>query len=114
MAGEFGHVSVDENGPRVRAAIEAAGSGTRRIPRRWSTTAATARTRPARGGDDLPDLLRLAATGDARAVEAIEHMARFLGIGLAGLVTGLSPEVIVIVGEVTAAWDRFGPIVAAW
>ena len=44
--------------------------------------------------------------------EAIEQMARFLGIGLAGLVTGLSPELIVIVGEVTAAWDRFGPIVA--
>ena len=39
-------------------------------------------------------------------------MARFLGIGLAGLVTGLSPELIVIVGDLTAAWDRFGPIVA--
>jgi len=39
-------------------------------------------------------------------------MATHLGIGLAGLITGLSPEIIVIVGEVTAAWDRIGPIVA--
>jgi predicted NBD/HSP70 family sugar kinase len=38
-------------------------------------------------------------------------MAKYLGIGLAGLVTGLSPEVIIVVGEVTAAWDRVGPIV---
>ena len=39
-------------------------------------------------------------------------MARYLGIGLARLVTGLAPQVLVIVGEVTAAWDRVGPIVA--
>ena len=38
-------------------------------------------------------------------------MARFLGIGIAGLITGLAPEVIMIIGEVTAAWDRLGPLV---
>ena len=38
-------------------------------------------------------------------------MGRFLGIGLAALATGLAPEVIVIVGDVTAAWDRVGPFV---
>jgi transcriptional regulator of PTS gene len=38
-------------------------------------------------------------------------MAHYLGIGLAGLATGLSPEVMVIVGEVTSAWDRVGPII---
>ena len=59
-------------------------------------------------------LRRLAArcrAGRPRAVEALERMARFLGIGLAGLITGLAPEVIVVIGEVTAAWDRVGPIV---
>ena len=40
-------------------------------------------------------------------------MARFLGFGLAGLATGLAPEVIVMIGEITAAWDRLGPIVLA-
>ena len=38
-------------------------------------------------------------------------MGRFLGIGLAALTTGLAPDVIVIVGDVTAAWDRVGPFV---
>ena len=42
----------------------------------------------------------------------IERMGEFLGIGLAGLITGLSPEVVVIVGEVTGAWDVVGPLVA--
>ena len=39
-------------------------------------------------------------------------MARYLGIGIASLMTGLAPEVIVIIGEVTGAWDRVGPIVS--
>ena len=39
-------------------------------------------------------------------------MAQYLGMGLAGVITGLSPEVVVIVGEVTGVWDRVGPIVA--
>jgi predicted NBD/HSP70 family sugar kinase len=38
-------------------------------------------------------------------------MAHYLGVGLAALITGLSPQVVVVVGEVTAAWDLVGPIV---
>jgi predicted NBD/HSP70 family sugar kinase len=38
-------------------------------------------------------------------------MAYFLGRGLAALVTGLAPDLIVVIGEVTAAWDRVGPVV---
>ena len=38
-------------------------------------------------------------------------MAHYLGVGIAMLVTGLAPEVIVVVGEVTRAWDRVGPII---
>jgi predicted NBD/HSP70 family sugar kinase len=58
------------------------------------------------------DLLRLVRTGDARARRAIERMAHFLGVGLAALATGLAPDVIVVVGEVTSAWDLVGPIVS--
>jgi predicted NBD/HSP70 family sugar kinase len=57
------------------------------------------------------EILRLAEDGHGRAVEALDRMAHFLGWGLAGLVTGLPPEVIVIVGEVTCAWNRVGPLV---
>jgi predicted NBD/HSP70 family sugar kinase len=39
-------------------------------------------------------------------------MAHYLGKGISMLVTGLAPEAIVVVGEVTRAWDRVGAIIA--
>jgi Transcriptional regulator/sugar kinase len=56
-------------------------------------------------------LLRLAEQGDTKAVEALEEMAKYLGRGIAPLVSGLAPDMIVIVGEVTRAWQRVGPII---
>jgi predicted NBD/HSP70 family sugar kinase len=58
------------------------------------------------------DLLRLAEEGNPPASETLDRMAHFIGVGLATIVTGLAPEVIVIVGEVTSAWGRVGPAVA--
>src|SRR5262249_3609224 len=57
------------------------------------------------------DLLRLAEQGDPHAVRAIEKMARYLGDGIALLVTGLAPDVIVVVVEVTRLWNKDGPII---
>jgi predicted NBD/HSP70 family sugar kinase len=49
--------------------------------------------------------------GDRKAGEALDRQARYLGNGLAALRTGLAPEVIVVFGEITGAWDRVGPII---
>jgi predicted NBD/HSP70 family sugar kinase len=57
------------------------------------------------------DLIRRADGGDLRAAASLERMARYLGFGLAALVTGLAPELIVVIGEVTRAWARVGPLV---
>jgi predicted NBD/HSP70 family sugar kinase len=38
-------------------------------------------------------------------------MANYLGRGIAPLVAGLAPDMIVIVGEVTRAWHQVGPII---
>jgi len=57
------------------------------------------------------DLLRQAVAGDGCAGATLERQARYLGMGLAALRTGLSPEVIVVFGEITGAWGRIGPIV---
>jgi predicted NBD/HSP70 family sugar kinase len=110
MAGEFGHVTVDEDGPPCLC-------GKRGCWERYASNAAAvqfyagdqgAATRSAFRFDDL---IRSADSGDSRAVAALDRMARYLGIGLAALVTGLAPELIVVVGEVTRAWRRLGPIV---
>jgi predicted NBD/HSP70 family sugar kinase len=46
-----------------------------------------------------------------QAVDAINQAPRYLGAGVALLVTGLAPDVIVVVGEITRAWSRVGPII---
>ena len=110
LAGEFGHVNVDENGPLCRC-------GKRGCWERYASNSAAVQHylslagQGSEGALQFKDLLRLAKGGDPHADAALERMATYLGVGLAGLVTGLSPELIVVVGEVTAAWDRVGPVV---
>ena len=56
--------------------------------------------------------MRLTEQGDQKAVRAIDQMADYLGRGIALLVTGLAPDVIVVVGEVTKLWSQVGPTIA--
>ncbi len=110
MAGEFGHVTMDENGPPCRC-------GKRGCWERYASNSAAVRYyQEGVGGKGdgaltFSDVLRLAERGDRRAIEALEKTARYLGIGVAGLVTGLAPQVLVVIGEITAAWSRVGPII---
>jgi len=45
------------------------------------------------------------------AVDAINQMAHYLGMGIFRLVTGLPPDVIVVVGAVTRLWSQIGPVI---
>lgn len=116
LAGEFGHIALSEGGPECscgnHGCWEVYASNWAAL--RYYAGAASGIGHD-RGGTAMTfeDLISLAEQGDIRALSALEKMARYLGLGLAMLVTGLAPEVIVIVGEVTRAWDRVGPIVAA-
>lgn len=108
MAGEFGHVSVDPNGPECqcgqngcwemfassRAAIRAFNSASRRKVK------------------DIYELLQLSEEGDEHALKALTDQARALGRGLRLITATISPELILVVGDITASWERFGPIVA--
>jgi predicted NBD/HSP70 family sugar kinase len=114
MAGEFGHVSLDENGPLCNC-------GNRGCWEMFASNRAAARYYEESSSEDrgknssrslinFGDLLARARQGDARADEALARMAHYLGAGLAMLVSGFSPEAIVVVGEVTEVWDRVSPI----
>lgn len=115
MAGEFGHVSLDEKGQRCNCGNsgcwEVFASNTAAV-RYYEELAYPNRGR-ARQSSKVPfdDLLILATQGDAKAGRALDRMAHYLGVGLAMLVSSLSPELITVVGKVTAAWDRVGPII---
>jgi predicted NBD/HSP70 family sugar kinase len=113
MAGEFGHMTLDEDGPPCccgkRGCWERFASNSAAVEHYISGAAAK------RGQPETParfeDILRLAGAGEPRAIETLERMAHFLGVGLATIVTGLAPQVLVVIGEVTSAWNRVGPIV---
>jgi len=113
MAGEFGHVSLDEFGPPCRC-------GRRGCWERYASNSAAVQHYLESSGAAadatttmrLEDLARLAAANDQAAVASLDRMGRYLGTGLANLATGLAPDVIAVVGEVTAIWDRVGPLVA--
>ena len=110
MAGEFGHVSLDPNGPPCacggRGCWEVYASN--RAALRYYHESSTA-------GDGLnfQDLLALANADDAMALKALDKMAHAIGRGMKMIVTGLAPEEIVVVGEFTSQWHRFIPAIEA-
>jgi len=118
MAGEFGHVALNEDGPQCscgnRGCWEMYASNSAAL--RYHAEALAAGRNGKTGGrqqtsPSFEELLTCAERGDLKALEALDRMAHHLGMGIAMLVTGLAPDVIVVVGEVTRAWDRVGPIV---
>jgi len=108
MAGEFGHVPLDPNGP-------ACGCGGRGCWEVFGSNRAALRYYLESGSEptDLTflDLLSRAEQGDKRAAKALETMAHYLGRGMRMIVAGLAPERIILVGELTRAWHRFGSII---
>lgn len=94
LAGEFGHMTVDVDGPPCGCGnpgcIEAIASG----------TALRRRT-----GREAVHVFAAARAGDSDARAAVADAARALGAGLANLVNLYNPEVAVIGGGMLAARD---------
>jgi predicted NBD/HSP70 family sugar kinase len=113
MAGEFGHVPLDPNGPPCgcggRGCWEVYASNRAAI--RYYREATGAPSGP--GEPTFGTLLNRAGQGDAHAVKALETMAHYLGRGMRMLVAGLAPSAIVVIGDLTRSWSRFGPIIEA-
>lgn len=109
MAGEFGHVPLDLEGPLCscgsRGCWEVFGSN--RAALRYYFESSSQK------GLNFQDLLSLADQGDPRAAKALEKMAQFLGRGMRMIVAGLDPEQILVIGDLTRSWHRFGPVIEA-
>jgi predicted NBD/HSP70 family sugar kinase len=116
VAGEFGHIALREDGPLCNCGNHGCWEvmASNSAATRYYTQAASGRNRMTNGSAISPqfeDILRLAKQGDIRAGEALDQMAHHLGAGIAMLISGLAPELILVVGEVTRAWERVGPII---
>ena len=118
VTGEFGHVSLGGNGPQCGCGnhgcweVMASNAAAVRYYAEFSSTRkGEVGTKSNMSPVPFSDLLRLVEQGDLKACKALDQMARQLGAGLAMLVTGLAPDVLIVVGEVTRAWNRVGPAV---
>jgi predicted NBD/HSP70 family sugar kinase len=59
----------------------------------------------------ITDIIAQANRGEPKAVAAITATAEYLGDGIASLAHGLSPESIVIGGEIAASWTLLEPVI---
>lgn len=118
FAGEFGHVSIVENGLTCKC-------GNRGCWEIYASNQAAIReyvqgengnrskSKDSSNGHQptFNNILRLAEQGEAQAIRALEQMAHYLGIGLSMLTTGIAPNTLVLIGEVTRAWGIIYPII---
>jgi glucokinase len=100
-AGELGHQTLDPNGPSCncgnRGCLEA--------------YARADRIAEACGTATAEEAVERARAGDPKAMAGIERVARYLGVGIANMVTVITPDRVVIGGGIAAAADLlFDPI----
>jgi predicted NBD/HSP70 family sugar kinase len=120
LAGEFGHVMQMPDGPLCRCGNsgcwESLASNSAAV-RYYAEATSVPKGKIGSKSDmvtvPFTDILRLVEQGEAKACQALNQMARHLGAGLAMLAVGLAPDVLVVVGEVTRAWEKVEPIVTA-
>lgn len=107
-AGEFGHAPLRPDGPRCAC-------GRRGCWEVFSSCRAALRyyreLQPNARDITFHKLLMMASDGDSSAAKALERQATEIGRGLGLLIAGLAPNMILIAGEITSAWARFGPII---
>jgi N-acetylglucosamine repressor len=114
IAGEFGHIPLDPNGPRCscgqRGCWEAFVSKRATTARHLDADASW----PASADLDRPtveEIVARARAGESRAVETLRQTGHHLGRGFALLVKSIDPSRVYVGGEITAAWHLVLPAV---
>jgi len=119
MAGELGHITVDPSGPRCNCGnygcLEALASAT--AIRREAIEAAkkhpeselNQRCKGNRKVITAEMVYHSALFGDPIAQKIYQVMGRYLGIGVATLINIFNPEMVIIGGGVSKAWEIFFP-----
>ncbi|HEU4767078.1 MAG TPA: ROK family transcriptional regulator [Pyrinomonadaceae bacterium] len=103
-AGEFGHMTIGKGAPVPCAA------GSEECWEAFaSERAALARykqRRPALAKSEISflDLVENAYADDEDAKEALIETAHYLGLGISNLTKGLSPEAVILAGDIARAW----------
>ena len=104
-AGEFGHMTIGKGAPAVCAA------GSEQCWEAFaSERAALARYKMRRSGAADPEisfrkLMDNALGKDTAAKDALLETAHYLGLGISNLTKGLSPEAVILAGDIAKVWS---------
>ena len=102
LAGEFGHIQVDPNGPACGCGAQGCWevfASSRAALRYYSELAPDAPRKT------IVELVSLAIDGDEAASKALDRQAVAIGQGLHILNAVLAPDVILFAGDLTSMWE---------
>lgn len=102
---EFGHMSIDPNGPECAC-------GRKGCWELFVCDQATWMRYDARTRFSAPRFRKMLAE-PARARQALIETGHYLALGLANIALAFNPKMIVLAGEITRAWDSIRPAIAA-
>ena len=113
IAGEFGHMPINLDGPRCMCGAngcwEVYTSNLATLARYfgWNLSKhSPKRLKDAeRSSFTVLDVVARARSGDSKALAAVLATGRFLGVGIASIINIINPDCIYVAGEITTAWD---------
>lgn len=109
-AGEFGHMTIHENGDACicgnKGCWEAYASDKATV-QRYLDRIKTKKT--AKDKILIEDIFRVARNGDIDAVEILKETGNYLGEGISNILRALDPPAIVIGGRILEVWDIIYP-----
>lgn len=100
-AGEIGHILVDGNGPRCRCGN--IGCWEMKVGENQLLTRAG--RLPGGGPVGVAEVIEAAAAGEARARDAVNDVADWIGVGLRAVINLFNPEIIVLGGSLAQIWE---------
>ena len=120
LAGEFGHMPLDLNGPRCNCGAngcwESYISNLATLSRYFGWDLSKRSTKELKpegnGGFTVLDLIARARSGDAKALSAVRETGKFLGFGLSAIINIINPDCLYLSGEITTGWDLIDDIVS--
>lgn len=105
-AGEFGHMTIGMDAPVAcacgsRGCWESFSSGRAALARYAKLSCDSNGTR----SNNFGRLVDLALQGEGAARVALKETAEYLGVGIANLIKGLAPGVVIVGGPIVRAWS---------
>lgn len=109
-AGQFGHITITTDGEPCRC-------GDRGCWTQYASSEATVKryfSKHAREFDgnieeEFQRVLKAATVGDITAIDCFYETGNYLGLGISNIVKTIDPEIVVVGGLITGAWDYIYP-----